>query len=179
MTKILLKDYIYHGRIKEHFQLKGTLLSEISKTDSHTIKPMKGCPHQISKLDWDYSEEFDRPWVQEFGNHFLRAIAEFIDDDSTIDNETVDIHQIWYQQYVESDIHDWHIHGGQFTGVYYLEHPSDSAKTEVVSPYDKRVIAIDAKEGDIIIFPAHIKHRGSKNSCKRKTIISFNFSIGE
>ena len=37
---------------------------------------------------------------------------------------------------------------------------------------------VDAREGDIIIFPSHWIHRsGNPNSKSRKTIVSFNFSV--
>ena len=42
----------------------------------------------------------------------------------------------------------------------------------------KRKITVDAKEGDIVIFPSFINHRAPKmQSDTRKTIISFNLQF--
>ena len=85
--------------------------------------------------------------------------------------------KIWYQQYLEGNTHEWHIHGNHFTGVYYLEYSKGNGKTEICSPYSMRTVKLTPKEGDIIIFPAHWIHRALPNNKKRKTIISFNFDL--
>ena len=78
---------------------------------------------------------------------------------------------------MEGDRHGWHIHGEHYTGVYYLEYPKGCARTQICSPYDLKGRYIDVEEGDFIIFPSHWIHRSLPNSKKRKTIISYNFSI--
>ena len=79
---------------------------------------------------------------------------------------------------MEGDTHGWHIHGDHYTGVYYLEYPDDAAKTQICSPLSMKIHDVDAREGDIIIFPSHWIHRsGNPNSKSRKTIVSFNFSV--
>ena len=84
---------------------------------------------------------------------------------------------MWYQQYLEGDTHGWHIHGQHYTGVYYLEFPEGSSKTEICSPFSLNKKQIDVKEGDFIVFPAHFIHRGLPNKTMRKTIVSFNFDV--
>jgi predicted 2-oxoglutarate/Fe(II)-dependent dioxygenase YbiX len=86
---------------------------------------------------------------------------------------------MWYQQYIQNDTHTWHIHGENYTGVYYLELPKDSPKTELIDQLDlNKKISIEAIEGDVIIFPSFIIHRSPKitNNLK-KTIISFNLNF--
>ena len=74
-------------------------------------------------------------------------------------------------------MHNWHIHGENYTGVYYLELPDDTPKTELIDQYDKK-ITVKANEGDIVIFPSFIIHRGPKVlNDSRKTIISFNLEF--
>tara|TARA_R100000687_G_C6300168_1_gene95504 strand:- start:145 stop:459 length:315 start_codon:yes stop_codon:yes gene_type:complete len=91
------------------------------------------------------------------------------------------IYQIWFQQYFKKGTHGWHIHGHNFTGVYYLDFDRTSPKTELVYPYkNKEKISINANEGDIVIFPSFAIHRGCQLlDDKTKTIISFNFSLKE
>ena len=84
---------------------------------------------------------------------------------------------IWYQQYVENSSHGWHIHDGQFTGVYYLELPKSSPKTEFIHPFSNNIDRVRAKEGDVIFFPSHVIHRAPTNNKERKTIISYNFNL--
>ena len=68
------------------------------------------------------------------------------------------------------------MHGNNFTGVYYLEFSKCAPRTQIIEPISKRLIEVEAKEGEIIIFPSVYIHRASKSkSKKRKTIISFNF----
>ena len=54
---------------------------------------------------------------------------------------------------------------------------SDKSSVEVPSTHEGKVEKINVVEGDFIIFPAHCIHRGLPNIKKRKTIISYNFSI--
>ena len=86
---------------------------------------------------------------------------------------------MWYQQYTKNNTHGWHIHGENYTGVYYLEFPKGSSKTELIDQYNiRKKITVNAKEGDIVIFPSFIIHRAPKiiNDI-RKTIISFNLQF--
>ena len=85
------------------------------------------------------------------------------------------IKNLWFQQYVPGDKHGWHVHADNYTGVYYLNFDGVD-KTQLINPYDKAVIDIEAKEGDLIIFPSSVVHRCPTVSAN-KTIISFNVEI--
>ena len=89
------------------------------------------------------------------------------------------VKQVWYQQYLQNDEHNWHLHGEHMTGVYYLELGDDSSRTELMCPLNNSFQTVDVKEGDIILFPAHIVHRGMLNQGSRKTIVSFNYSYSD
>ena len=67
------------------------------------------------------------------------------------------------------------MHADNYTGVYYLNFDGTD-KTQLINPNDKAVIDIEAKEGDLIIFPSSVVHRCPKVSVD-KTIISFNVEI--
>ena len=47
-----------------------------------------------------------------------------------------------------------------YTGVYYLQFPKGATKTQLVN--EQKIFEVDAKEGDIVIFPSFIIHRSPK-----------------
>ena len=121
MKKIRIDDCICHSKIKEHLEIRDSILSEIDKTsDSDLEQKDSFYTDSISKLDWDISDKLDRPWVKIFLPVFIKNLKEVIDN---LGYAKVVIQNIWYQQYLEGDTHGWHIHDDHFTGVYYLEFP--------------------------------------------------------
>ena len=174
MKKIQIDDCICHSKIKEHLEIRDSILSEIEKSSDGNLEQKDSFyTDSISKLDWDISDKLDRPWVKIFLPVFIKNLKEVIDN---LGYAKVVIQNIWYQQYLEGDTHGWHIHDDHFTGVYYLEFPEGCSQTEIISPYSFKAVKIDASEGDFVVFPAHYIHRGLPNGNKRKTIISYNFS---
>ena len=175
MKKIQIDDCIFHSKIKNHSKVKNDILFEIDKCPNKSLHlKSQYYTDSISKLDWNISADPHRPWLKIFLPVFLENLQEII---ISLGYLKLNIKNVWYQQYLEGDTHGWHIHGEHFTGVYYLEFPEGCSQTEIVSPYDLKVTKIDVVEGDFVIFPAHYIHRGLPNTKKRKTIISYNFSI--
>lgn len=77
----------------------------------------------------------------------------------------------WFHQYPPNTEFGWHTHPWcNLAVVYYVELP-EGASTMFS---DGRV---DAKEGDVIMFPAFLPHRSPKQNSGRKTIISYNIDI--
>jgi hypothetical protein len=151
----------------EHQMVKTTLLPMINEHPFDASNPT------IKKVDWHSSTHFDRPWI-----NFVKPILEnyMTIMGTALGYENPTITDLWFQQYYENNHHDWHIHGQQMVGVYYLELPADAPKTELVSPFlhkDKHVP--DVKEGDILIFPSEVVHRAPMVGKTRKTILSWNF----
>jgi len=173
MKKIQINDCICQSKIKNHSIVRDEILFEIDKRDDDSLHD-SFYTDSISKLDWNASESPDRPWLKIFLPVFRENLKEILD---SLGYSKVVIKDVWYQQYLEGDTHGWHIHGDHFTGVYYLEFPEGCSQTEIVSPYDLTARKIDVVEGDFIVFPAHYIHRGLPNTKKRKTIISYNFSV--
>jgi len=176
MNKIILKDCVYHDKVKNHIDIKDFILNEIENDLEAETANIKDdyFDNSISKLDWYYANNFDRKWVQLFLPHFNAVIDNFLLSSL---NTGITLNEMWYQQYLNNDSHGWHVHSGHYTGVYYLEFPNESSKTELFYPFDNTFHTIDVIEGDMIIFPSHIIHRGMLNKSVRKTIVSFNFSI--
>ena len=57
MKKILLKDFIFQGRVKDHELIRDELLSEIENANHTTIERSPGSIDSISKLDWDSAKD--------------------------------------------------------------------------------------------------------------------------
>ena len=175
MKKIQIDDCICHSKIKEHLEIRNSILSEIEKSSDGDLEQKDPFyTDSISKLDWNISDNPDRPWLKIFLPVFIKNLQEVL---TNLGYFKAVIKNVWYQQYLEGDTHGWHIHDDHFTGVYYLEFPEGCSQTEVASPYDLKAVKINATEGDFIVFPSHYIHRGLPNTKKRKTIISYNFSI--
>jgi hypothetical protein len=175
MKKIRIDDCICHSKIKEHLDIRDSILSEIDKSSDGDLEQLDSFyTDSISKLDWNISADLERPWLKIFLPAFMENLKEVI---ASLGYAKVVIRNIWYQQYLEGDTHGWHIHDDHFTGVYYLEFPEGCSQTEIVSPYNFKAVKINAVEGDFVVFPAHYIHRGLPNTKKRKTIISYNFSV--
>lgn len=130
----------------------------------------------INRVDWHSAKDFDRPWVKEFMT-FLEPNLKEMAFNSGFENYR--IHEIWFQQYDTNGSHGWHTHSSNFTGVFYLDLPDGSPKTELVDPLSlNRINVPDIQQNDIIIFPSFVVHRAPKNNGdKTKTIISFNFDF--
>jgi len=129
--------------------------------------------YNISRVDWNNSKDTERPWVKIFGSPFLNHLDREL---LKLSLQTPQMVNLWFQQYINNSSHGWHIHGHNFTGVYYLELNECSPKTQLIEPISLKMLEIDAKEGDIVLFPSMFIHRSPlMKSNKRKTIISFNF----
>lgn len=130
----------------------------------------------ISKTDWNFSQNMERDWVKLIKQDLFFDIQKMFLETGFNDFKC---HQIWFQQYFKNSEHGWHTHGCNFTGVYYLDLPKECPKTILIDPYDQKTkINIDVEEGDILIFPSFVLHKSPKNeSSNIKTIISFNIDV--
>lgn len=170
-TTALLKSFKYHNQIKEN------LLSNINNSynDNLNVKDQY-YGDEIHRLDWSKNLDYNREWIQlvkpKLEEHFNECA-------SYLNYQNCEVRGMWYQQYLTNNVHGWHTHGENYTGVYYLELPNNAPKTELIDQYNiHKKITIDAKEGDIVIFPSFIVHRAPKiTNDIRKTIISFNLQF--
>ena len=170
MKSINLNCYAFLNKFKQHGSIKNKLLKLINKT----IVDKECDPRdKIDALDWDNSVNIEREWVKfilpDLKKHFIDCIKH-------IHLKNVCIRNIWFQKYSKEGVHNWHVHSNNYTGVYYLKFPKGSSKTELIDR--EKIIPIDAKEGDIIIFPSFIIHRSSKmKENVKKMIVSFNLDF--
>ena len=131
---------------------------------------------EITAVDWFQSRHFDRPWVEFILEDFKNQLIKMV---STLGCERIALYEIWYQQYANKSTHDWHVHGFNYTGVYYVDMSDGCASTRLsneTNPYVHSDPSV--QEGDVIIFPSTLKHRALvQNVDYTKTIISFNFDF--
>jgi len=164
-------------KFSDHDKIKVKLLQDIDISDNEKFKLNKKYYNDnIHKLDWHKNQDFERPWVNFFLPFLNKQISKMI---KPLGFENFTLPVVWYQQYLKNGKHGWHVHGSNYTGIYYLEMSEDSPKTQIVNPSDmKNVIDLNVQEGDFVIFPSFVVHRAPENiSDKRKTIISFNIDF--
>ena len=177
MKELKIKTKIFLDKLKGHQKIKKNILKLIEESNSDTFKYKDFYYNDsIKKLDWNNSRTADRPWVKILypfiQKHFDKCAKK-------LGFENCYIRALWFQQYKKDNLHNWHTHEQNYTGVYYLELPKLSPLTELVDPCNiKNKFKIKAKEGDIVIFPSFVIHRSGKilNDIQ-KTIVSFNLEF--
>jgi hypothetical protein len=157
--------------------IKDRLLSLLDRWPSEHPRLGSDDIDRVDKLDWGDSKNVDRPWVRLFAPILQHRLVQMMHQ---VGYKDVNIENLWFQQYVKNDIHNWHIHGSTWVGVYYLEMDPRSPITELMDPMTQKTkIVPNLVEGDIIVFPSHVIHRAPRISSDiRKTIISFNYTCG-
>lgn len=181
MSQNKLTTPILKSKLKDHKTLKSKLLKLINEApfpldqSNNNTYLKKGHNHSFYKHDWNDSLNKNRPWYkfagEKISDHLVKMLKKINYDDAVI-------HEIWFQQYKLNNFHGWHLHGRNFTGVYYIDFSKNLKQrgTEFIdigNPKNKFVLNV--KEGDVIIFPSNIWHRSPLiKSDSMKTIISFN-----
>ena len=177
MQKIKLNTACLLNSFENHHNVKKTLLGMLDHADAEVHELGKDkFDDFIHRLDWDKNEDFNRPWVQylkPFLENYFNQCAQYLG------YQTAKIKQIWFQHYNTEGRHGWHIHGENYTGVYYVKFNKKCAKTELIDPLKQnKKIVINAKEGDIVIFPSYVIHRATtQKENEDKIIVSFNLEF--
>ena len=184
MIKYSLESPVIVQKIENYKEINQKLLSYFDNVVGESVKPGEGytigndtwLEDSFYKLDWKDAKDFSRPWVQYFLEYF---VPEIINIKNELYYEECHLVEMWFQQYKQNNMHSWHTHGENFTGVYYVELNEKSPKTQIVNPFDSHsVYELDVSEGDMVIFPSYTLHRAPKMTNDiRKTIISFNFCM--
>jgi len=172
-----MNSFYLVDKIEQHSMIKDRLLSLLDRWPSEHPRSGSDDIDRVDKLDWGDSKNVDRPWVRLFAPILQHRLVQMMHQ---VGYKDVNIENLWFQQYVKNDIHNWHIHGSTWVGVYYLEMDPRSPITELMDPMTQKTkIVPDLVEGDIIVFPSHVIHRAPRISSDiRKTIISFNYTCG-
>jgi hypothetical protein len=166
-----IDSYYFVNDIKDHALQKVKLLDLINSLDSVSIQ---NNTDSISKTDWGITQQNQEYYtlVQELLDPCMQEISKYLCA------KDYEVHNIWFQQYLKKDIHNWHNHShANYASVYFLELSDKKFATEIYDLEKKSVINLDVKEGQVLTFPAHMLHRSPKLDSSRKTIISFNSSF--
>lgn len=173
----IINTLIVKKQFKEHTIIKENLLKIISSCKDESLKSKdEYYSDNIEKLDWSESKNFKREWVTYITEPLMDNLTEMI---LSMGFESYLLTEIWFQQYIKNSEHGWHIHGSNYTGVYYVELNENSPQTEIMNPDDlTKKQKLNVKEGDIIIFPSFVIHKAPKLiNDYRKTIVSFNINF--
>jgi hypothetical protein len=177
MISIPFNMPIVKERLKQHSDIKNIVLEMINTAESSTdLKNDTNITDNITRYDWPKGNT-KRKWSQFLKLYLDPCISNML---TALGFETFKMDLIWFQQYVKGSAHGWHIHGANYVGVYYLELGESEPPTQFLEPSDKdfSLKTIDAKEGDIILFPSSAWHRGPTiTSDSRKTIVSWNMHL--
>ena len=163
--------------LPDHKKIKKPLINLIKKTNADYLKDESDYYGDlIQRLDWNDSKNFSRQWVK-FLNPFLKKCFNLCT--KKLGYQKVNITNLWFQQYNKNGKHGWHIHSENYTGVYYLKFSNKDGKTELIDPFSQnKKIIVNAKEGDVIIFPSYVIHRATEQlDTSEKIIVSFNFNF--
>jgi hypothetical protein len=177
VKKYHLDSFYYIFELEKHLEIKDHLLQLISDQDSEKLEIKDSYQgDNISRLEWNRSSDFSRPWVSILGPYLNNDLDKISNE---LGYQKCLIHQIWFQQYFKNDYHGWHVHGHNFTGVYYLELPKNSPKTQLINPFTQdKLILPEIYEGCVLVFPSYVIHRAPyMDGDDRKTIVSFNCDI--
>jgi hypothetical protein len=172
IKELKIKFPIFKTKFFEHEKLKESLIKKINES-SFIDENYNG--DRINKFDWKISKNFNREWVKEIINPFYTQLNIFA---KKMGYKRLIITDIWFQKYEKNSLHNWHVHGSNYTGVYYLKLPKDhkSTLTQFLMPDNlKERFSIEANEGDILFFPSFLIHRAPPlKSTKNKIIVSWN-----
>ena len=156
-----------------HTEIKDKLLKGISSSELvHNVTYLSDNT-DITKCDWNHAREKDRDWVK----ILLPSLTDHLSRWATaMGFKSFMIRDLWFQQYAEGSQHDWHTHGCNWTGVYFLDIPDNAEKTKFKDPMNTEIEnEFDVLEGDVLIFPSFVIHKAPKNNNQKiKTIISWN-----
>jgi mannose-6-phosphate isomerase-like protein (cupin superfamily) len=174
MADTAIKFPVPSIQLEGHKKIKEEVLKQINETT--LVENLFGPNNNITRCDWGPGR-FDpsRPWLQTLQFYLNQHLKKWC---KVYDYDTFTIHEIWFQQYAKEGKHSWHVHGCNFTAVYFLDLPEGTPNTQWVDPETGQPSEFDVKEGDIIIFPSWTKHRAPTNESENmKTIISWNMDV--
>ena len=173
MLKFKLDTPCTLGSFEKHNKVKTKLISLIKDTECDALKSNNDLIHRV---DWNRSADKNRKWVK----YILPYLQKYFDKCANkIGYKEASVTNLWFQQYNKNGKHGWHTHAENYTGVYYVKFSKDSAKTELINPFSQnKKIIINAKEGDIVMFPSYVIHRAPEQlNNSEKIIISFNINF--
>ncbi|AXQ70555.1 2OG-Fe(II) oxygenase [Synechococcus phage S-T4] len=176
----MIENKIWKYSLKNHKHIKETLLKEIEDIDPNSLDKSTDEGSSIYKTDFFTRVNLPTKETPKYFSYYEDNITDFYDHLHKLYYiPSLRIDNFWFQQYVQNDYHDWHIHPwSSLSYVYYVELDDPAYVTEFFDTKTKKKYQPKAEEGDIIVFDSYLPHRAPKiKSSTRKTIISSNLSF--
>lgn len=156
--------------VPTHSRTKTNLIASIKNMGQYSYINEN---QRVSHTDWHLSPSHPREYFSFVESVFTQACLS-IKNHYKLD-EKLAVVNYWFQVYAKGDYHKWHLHDTVFSCVYYASLPEDSVRT-TFKLVDKE-FSIEAKEGQMLIFPAPFVHCSKPNtSDKEKIVIAFNIN---
>jgi hypothetical protein len=170
----MIKKYPFNSfyviaEYEHHDKIKNEIMTMIDESEYQTR------PTGI-QTDFFVNHSIHKPWAQKFFEHAMPYLSQTYKE---LGYTEISINGIWFQRYSKMIGHNWHTHGKtNFSTVYYLDVPENSAATAVKEPFDQESIVYEGSEGTFSIFPAYAIHCATPNmSDQERTVIAFNVDV--
>tara|TARA_R110000823_G_scaffold213201_1_gene343152 strand:- start:96 stop:602 length:507 start_codon:yes stop_codon:yes gene_type:complete len=152
---------------------KNKLINLINKIPK-TIIELPG--EKISHTDWQIPKTMEREYIQYFLDNIFKDFAKQLCFKFNL--QSISLKNMWFQVYKKGDFHETHRHpDAHFANVFFINLPSINLKTKIYS-LNNDIIEMNIEEGDILTFPAFLKHESIENTfSEEKIVISFNIDI--
>ncbi|AFB15416.1 hypothetical protein RW03080701_143 [Synechococcus phage S-RIM8] len=169
-----MRESIWTHNVQQHHKLKKLVLKQIAEFGSN---PFDKGADKICNTDYFLNKS---PQEKPYAHTFFEYAYDMID---VIYNRygisSLEITDIWFQQYVTGNTHAWHVHPQTSIGfIYFVELPDSDYSTQFYHVEQNAVIQPEVSEGQVLIFPGYYPHRSPliTSDCQ-KTIISGNISF--
>tara|TARA_B100000686_G_C16271025_1_gene704057 strand:+ start:56 stop:634 length:579 start_codon:yes stop_codon:yes gene_type:complete len=186
MHSDIFPTWIWNAHIKDNIQINKDLEKftyELQKKDPDT--ELRSVVRGWQSRQNFHELEEAKPWLKATEQLFISIVSELKPEEGYC----LDLDTAWLNLNPQHAENKMHIHpGADLSGVYYVKKPKDSG---AIVLYDPRVqiypvrtpknemrkdrTTIDAKAGDLLVFPGWLQHSVDTNMSKEDRIsISFN-----
>ena len=123
MVHTVIKFPVSSIQLEGHKEIKEKLLKQINETtlvENHLVLTII-----LHDVTGDPGLFDPKTMVTNFAVHSTQHLKKWC---KVYDYDTFTIHEIWFQQYAKEGKHSWHVHGCNFTAVYFLDLPEGTPK---------------------------------------------------
>lgn len=166
---------IFILQMYQHEILKPSILNKIECMQTSISRVENG--HEVSdlqKTDWYMESSIKREYFDIVSPFLSTVLQEAM---TMLNFNDWSYSNFWFQQYGRNNNHIWHRHPETTMNcVYYVELPNGTPQTLFRDPLNNNnVFTVNAKEGDIVLFPSMLEHCSPPNQSDcRKTVIVAN-----
>lgn len=167
MKYIFTTDFVFWEAVPQHQALKEQLLAKIESLLPTTENQHKG--NWLCDVNTEYfaQENKHAKYIDLITQAVYPAVDHLFSELPLKQPKSSVVSHIWYNRYKRGDYQEVHRHleyGVSLSGIYFLELQeenktvffSHTASGASLFPAEKRLV--EAKEGDIVLFPSHLLH---------------------